>query len=265
MVWELCSTLTQKKAQKRRYQHGDVRLSQCRSTKRIDGLKALIDGTDSTSPRLGHWRITSWSTRNSSTMNFTTCRQSSRLKTPRCTLTDGICPSNTSVQVNGYGPVVHFVQQEVYRHVHGIRRCAMRSGFHDHPSHGPTTEDLPTILQVRRKGSLWFTYVLDDLDAKSWQMSTISTPRGSDRYQTLASGCSKGTWDRVIRSQKDSFCLILRRYSYHLTNRTCVNSTIRTCITVISWINEFFVIEAACVGDWFHCLIPVLIPVAPES
>jgi hypothetical protein len=123
------------------------------------------------------------------------------------------CPSNTSVK--GYGPVVHFVQQEVYRHVHGIRRCAMRSGFHDHPSHGPTTEDLPTILQVRR-GSLWFTYVLDDLDAniQSWQMSTINiNTKRVGSISDIGSGCSKGTWDR-IRPRKTSFCLILRRYSY---------------------------------------------------
>jgi hypothetical protein len=204
MVWELCSTLLTEKSAKRRYQHGDVRLSQCRSTN-FDGLKALIDrdGLDITTSRAlkDHIMVNPEFVDDDTTI----CRQSSRLKTPRCTLTDGICPSNTSVQVKRLWTRCPLRPTRVYRHVHGIRRCAMRSGFHDHPSHGPTTEDLPTILQVRRKGSLWFTYVLDDLDAniqKLANVNNINTKRVGS-ISDIGSGCSKGTWDRVIRSQKE--------------------------------------------------------------
>jgi hypothetical protein len=93
------------------------------------------------------------------------------------------------------------------------KRCIdMFMGFEDVPCEvasmiirvmDPPTEDLPTILQVRRKGSLWFTYVLNDLDVKAGKCQQYQHQEGRIDIRHWQSGCSKGTWDRVIRSQKE--------------------------------------------------------------
>jgi hypothetical protein len=75
----------------------------------------------------------------------------------------------------------------------------------------PPTEDLPTILQVRRKGSLWFTYVLDDLDANIQKLANVNNI--NTKRVGLISDIGKWVFEKVpgialYDPRKTSFCLI---------------------------------------------------------
>jgi hypothetical protein len=93
---------------------------------------------------------------------------------------------------------------------------AMRSGFHDHPSHGPTHRGSPYHPPSKTQGSLWFTYVLNDLDANIQKLANVNNIN-TKRVGSI-SDIGKWVFERYLGSrytipEKDSFCLILRRYS----------------------------------------------------
>jgi hypothetical protein len=191
------------------------------------------------------------------------------LKTPRCTLTDGICPSNTSVQVK------RLWTRCPLRPTRGVSTCSWDSKMchakwlpwsseswthhRGSPYHPPSKTGI-SMVHLRSERSR-------RQHPKLANVNNINTKRVGS-----ISDIGKWVFERYLGSRytipEKSFCLILRRYSYFLDKieQCCKFYHPDIRITVISWINEFFfVIEAACVGDWFHCLIPVLIPVAPES
>jgi hypothetical protein len=195
MVWELCSTLLTEKSAKRRYQHGDVRLSMPKHT-RIDGLKALIDrdGLDITTSRAlkDHIMVNPVDDEFHYDVPAIKPVEDPEMYTYRWNLSfKHVRPSKTVMDP------FHFVQQEC---------IDMFMGFEDVPCEvasmiirvmDPPTEDLPTILQVRRKGSLWFTYVLE---RSRRQHSKLANVNNTKRVGSI-SDIGKWVFERYLGSR----------------------------------------------------------------